>query len=155
MSAARTAASSCAWPWPRSIKGRAPGTTSRSRSIIGPQINGLSLEFARDGTIDLGGEGHEGRTEVILRGIFAKVFSQKRKLKFAPKIDPSNHALAGLHFLNRTHRQRLDQHHGCGPGAIGNCNSSTLSSVDSPRRVLRSTFSRPNDTRVLARTRAS
>jgi hypothetical protein len=63
-----------------------------------PQTDGLSLEFARDGTIDLGGEGHEGRTEVILRGIFAKVFSQKRKLKFAPKVDPSKRAVAGLHF---------------------------------------------------------
>jgi hypothetical protein len=63
-----------------------------------PRYEGLRLAFVRDGAIELGGEGHAGRTEIVLRGIFAKVFSQRRKLEVAPQIGPDRPALAALEF---------------------------------------------------------
>jgi hypothetical protein len=63
-----------------------------------PQIDGLRLEFVRDGAVELVSEEHRGRTEIVLRGIFNKVFSSKRKLKIEPAINPQNEALARLEF---------------------------------------------------------
>jgi hypothetical protein len=63
-----------------------------------PHRDGLRLEFAREGAIELSGEGYKGRTEVVLRGIFAKVFSHRRKLTFDPAKDNPNPALATLAF---------------------------------------------------------
>jgi hypothetical protein len=62
-----------------------------------PQCEGLRLEFARDGAIELGGE-YAGRTEFVLRGIFAKVFSQRRKLVLEPSSDRPLPGLATLAF---------------------------------------------------------
>jgi hypothetical protein len=63
-----------------------------------PHVEGLRLEFAREGAIELSGEAYKGRTEVVLRGIFAKVFSHRRKLTFDPTTDNPNPALATLAF---------------------------------------------------------
>ncbi|HJS07297.1 MAG TPA: hypothetical protein VJ809_06535 [Pirellulales bacterium] len=63
-----------------------------------PHREGLRLEFAREGAIELSGEAYKGRTEVVLRGIFAKVFSHRRKLTFDPASENPNPALATLAF---------------------------------------------------------
>jgi hypothetical protein len=63
-----------------------------------PQRSGLRLEFVRDGAVELTGEGYTGRTEFVLRGIFAKVFSPRRKLVIEPQIGPDRPALANLEF---------------------------------------------------------
>lgn len=44
---------------------------------IKPQ--GLGLEISRVGAIEIVGEGHEGKVDVILRGIFAKILARERK----------------------------------------------------------------------------
>jgi hypothetical protein len=63
-----------------------------------PHREGMRLEFARDGAIELSGEGYKGRTEIVLRGIFAKVFSHRRKLTFDPAMENPSPALATLAF---------------------------------------------------------
>jgi hypothetical protein len=63
-----------------------------------PHREGLRLEFSREGAIELSGEAYKGRTEVVLRGIFAKVFSHRRKLTFDPANDNPNPAFATLAF---------------------------------------------------------
>ncbi|MEX2137947.1 MAG: hypothetical protein WD894_01710 [Pirellulales bacterium] len=63
-----------------------------------PRLEGLRLEFFRHGPIELSGEAYAGRAAIGLRGIFAKVFSSRRTLKFEPAIDRRNAALATLEF---------------------------------------------------------
>ncbi len=63
-----------------------------------PRLEGLRLEFFRDGAIELSGDAYAGRAAIGLRGIFAKVFSSRRTLKFEPAIDRRNAALATLEF---------------------------------------------------------
>jgi hypothetical protein len=63
-----------------------------------PHREGLRLEFAREGAIELSGEAYKGRTEVVLRGIFAKVFSHRRKLTFDPASDNPTPAWETLTF---------------------------------------------------------
>ncbi len=67
-----------------------------------PMVNGQQLEFARDGSIELGGEGHVGRVDFVLRGIFAKILSQNRKLSLKLPADAARPKLAGLQFYNAT-----------------------------------------------------
>ncbi|MDX1964276.1 MAG: hypothetical protein SFX18_14070 [Pirellulales bacterium] len=45
---------------------------------------GLQLQLVRDGTIDLGGEAHTGKLDVVLRGIFAKIFARERQWDLFP-----------------------------------------------------------------------
>ena len=63
-----------------------------------PRREGLHLEFFRDGPIELSGDAYAGRAAIGLRGIFAKVFSSRRTLKFEPAPNPQNAALATLEF---------------------------------------------------------
>jgi hypothetical protein len=63
-----------------------------------PRREGLRLEFFRDGPIELSGDRYAGRAAIGLRGIFAKVFSSRRTLKFEPATNPQNSALARLEF---------------------------------------------------------
>jgi hypothetical protein len=61
-----------------------------------PQVNGLDLRFARDGTVQLRSE-HFGREpQIALRGIFSKVFSHDRELIFVDAQAASDPRLAGL-----------------------------------------------------------
>ncbi len=49
-----------------------------------PQIEGLTLQLVRDGSIELGGEAQQGRVDVILRGIFAKILARERRMSVTP-----------------------------------------------------------------------
>ncbi len=63
-----------------------------------PRLEGLRMEFFRDGPIELTGEAYAGRAAIGLRGIFAKVFSSRRTLKIEPEIGAQNPRLAALEF---------------------------------------------------------
>lgn len=63
-----------------------------------PKYQGLELEFVRDGTIEISGDGHRGKANVVLRGIFAKAFSRERTMKFAPAAATPNPKLSRLAF---------------------------------------------------------
>lgn len=61
-----------------------------------PQVNGLDVRFLRDGTVQLRGE-HFGREpQIVLRGIFSKVFSHDRELVFFDAAMLADPRLAGL-----------------------------------------------------------
>jgi hypothetical protein len=64
--------------------------------------SGHQLEFSRDGSLELGGEGHVGRVDFALRGIFAKILSQKRKLAVKVPADATRPKLADLQFYDAT-----------------------------------------------------
>jgi hypothetical protein len=67
-----------------------------------PVVNGQHLEFSRVGSIELGGEGHVGRVDFALRGIFAKILSQKRKLSLKLPADAARPKLLDLQFYDAT-----------------------------------------------------
>lgn len=61
-----------------------------------PQVNGLDVRFVRDGTVQLRGE-HFGRDpQIVLRGIFSKVFSHDRELVFFKAATLADPRLAGM-----------------------------------------------------------
>lgn len=60
------------------------------------QTHGLQLQLVRDGTIELGGAGHTGKLDVILRGIFAKIFSRERQLDVLPATVLADPRLRGM-----------------------------------------------------------
>jgi hypothetical protein len=65
------------------------------RAAYRPVLHGLTAQFERDGTIELGGQ-YKGKPEVALRGIFSKVLSHERKLNLLPDTVAKDSRLAGL-----------------------------------------------------------
>ena len=60
-----------------------------------PEARGLSADFQRDGSIELGGQ-YKGKTEVALRGIFSKVLSRERKISLLPSAVADDPRMANL-----------------------------------------------------------
>lgn len=66
------------------------------RVFYRPQVQGLDVRFVRDGTVQLRGE-HFGREpQIVLRGIFSKIFSHDRELVFLKSTLLADRRLAGL-----------------------------------------------------------
>jgi hypothetical protein len=66
---------------------RAGGRRWNDFSVRGhyrPELNGLEVDFARDGGIELVGEGLSFRDQIALRGIFTKVLSRNRRWRLVP-----------------------------------------------------------------------
>jgi hypothetical protein len=68
----------------------------RVRAFYRPHINGRRAEFAREGVIQLVGEGLNMRSQIALRGIFSKTFSKQRPLMLTPESMLEDQRLAGL-----------------------------------------------------------
>jgi hypothetical protein len=58
---------------------------------VGPQIY-----LEREGPVQIGGPGHEGRMEIALRVIFGKIFAKERLIALLPAKVAENPKLAGL-----------------------------------------------------------
>lgn len=65
------------------------------RAAYRPETHGLSADFQREGSIELGGL-YKGKTEVALRGIFSKVLSRERKISLLSGTVADDPRLAGL-----------------------------------------------------------
>jgi hypothetical protein len=63
-----------------------------------PQADGLRLELVRAGPIELLGEAYAGRPEIVLRGIFAKVFPAGMKASIEPPFNRLGPVAATLRF---------------------------------------------------------
>jgi hypothetical protein len=61
-----------------------------------PVCSGAQVYLEREGPIQLGGPGHEGRMELALRTIFGKIFPKERKIPLLPPRIAENERLPGL-----------------------------------------------------------
>ncbi len=66
------------------------------RAFYRPQISRGRAEFAREGVIQLIGDGLNLRSQIALRGIFSKTFSKQRPLVLTPDSMLEDQRLAGL-----------------------------------------------------------
>ncbi len=61
-----------------------------------PVAVGRQIYLERDGPVQIGGPGHEGRMEIALRVIFGKIFAKERLIALLPAKVSENPKLAGL-----------------------------------------------------------
>ena len=61
-----------------------------------PVARGPQVFLEREGPVQIGGPGHEGRMEIGLRTIFGKIFAKERPLPLVPAKVTENPRLAGL-----------------------------------------------------------
>ncbi|MFM1903269.1 MAG: hypothetical protein RLZZ440_1169 [Planctomycetota bacterium] len=61
-----------------------------------PVTNGPQIQLEREGPVQIGGPGHEGRMEIALRTIFGKIFVRDRPVAVVPQAVIQNPNLAGI-----------------------------------------------------------
>ena len=61
-----------------------------------PVTNGPQILLEREGPVQIGGPGHEGRMEIALRTIFGKIFVRDRPIAVVPQVVIQNPNLAGV-----------------------------------------------------------
>jgi hypothetical protein len=61
-----------------------------------PVVAGSQVLLEREGPIQIGGPGHEGRLEIALRTVFGKIFAKEREIPLVPAKVTQNPKLAGL-----------------------------------------------------------
>ena len=64
-----------------------------------PTASGPQVLLEREGTVHLGGRGHQGRLEIPLRTIFSKIFPKERPIALLPAKIAQNPRLADLHAV--------------------------------------------------------
>jgi hypothetical protein len=72
------------------------------RAYYRPDIHGRSIELLRDGVVQLMGSKIPTGSQLALRGVFSKVFSQKSPWEITPKAVTANPNLQGLTFTQFT-----------------------------------------------------
>ncbi len=61
-----------------------------------PVMAGSQILLEREGPVQIGGQGHEGRMEIALRTIFGKIFVRDRPVPVVPEVVTQNPRLAGI-----------------------------------------------------------
>ncbi len=61
-----------------------------------PVVTGPQVFLEREGPVQIGGPGHEGRLEIGLRTVFGKIFAKEREIPLVPMTVTDNPKLAGL-----------------------------------------------------------
>lgn len=61
-----------------------------------PVVQGPQVFLEREGPVQIGGPGHEGRLEIGLRTVFGKIFAKERQVPLVPAKVIANPRLAGL-----------------------------------------------------------
>jgi hypothetical protein len=64
-----------------------------------PVCSGQQVFLEREGPVQLGGPGHEGRMELALRTIFGKIFPKERPIAVLPEKIAKNEKLADVHAV--------------------------------------------------------
>ncbi len=49
------------------------------------EVEGMQINLVRDGMVEIMGDSQEGRADVLLRGVFTKIFSRERQVKMVPE----------------------------------------------------------------------
>ncbi len=64
-----------------------------------PKAEGQQLYLEREGPVQLGGPGHQGRAEIALRAVFGKIFPKDRPLPLLPETLVTNPRLTDMKVL--------------------------------------------------------
>jgi len=64
-----------------------------------PTVAGPQVYLEREGPVQIGGPGHQGRMEIALRTIFGKIFPKERPIAVLPERITKNPRLASMHAV--------------------------------------------------------